>query len=206
MTGFCTVALVLLIDVSGSVTADRMRLQYEGIAEALTSQQVVRQFTPESPVAVTVRSFSNRSDEVIGWRVLRGVGDAQAMAEEVRARPIREGWGLTGIAVGLNAALDDFSSTPCDSERQIIDVSGDGDDNLGGDTRATRDRAVAMGVEINALPILDPNSRMDLEGYFREHVVTPGNWVIVAHGYDDVSRALSMKLRLEIAGMTPDRG
>src|SRR3990170_2039740 len=83
--------------------------------------------------------------------------------------------------------------------RRAIDLSGDGQTNWGRDPDPARDRAVAAGITVNGLAIV--NEQPDLARYFREHVIGgPGAFVAVAADYDDVAAAIRLKLIQEIRG------
>ena len=69
----------------------------------------------------------------------------------------------------------------------MIDVSGDGPNNRGRSVLAARDEAVARGIVINGLPILNDRPQpfdlptpveMALDHYYSEHVIGgPGSFV-----------------------------
>ncbi len=92
-----------------------------------------------------------------------------------------------------------MNDLPCEPDRRVIDVSGDGDDNDSDvELREVRDRAAAEGIVINGLPIVTA-TRPYLARYFEENVITPGGFVINAEGFSEVGRALTKKLVHEIA-------
>lgn len=211
---FCAVALALLVDISGSVSMERVELQRKGIAQALREPEVTRLFTPENPVAISLIEFNYEALPRFRWEVLTSAAAAAALADRIEALAPTEGWGSTGIADVITAAIDSYAELPCEPERKVVDISGDGEESSDGDPEATRSRAQAEGVEINALPILVPEHEEkrakrlhpSLDRYYQDSVITPGNWVIPAAGYEDIGRAMSRKLKFEIAGSIPDEG
>ena len=92
--------------------------------------------------------------------------------------------------------------------RKVIDVSGDGDDNLGiAGLHDVRDGLVAKGVVINGLPIIvkppeyifPPQPPEGLDIYYRRHVVGgEGHVIIESIGFDNFKQAILQKLLLEI--------
>jgi len=74
-----------------------------------------------------------------------------------------------------------------------------------------RDAAVARGITINGLPIVnDKPSRFgrrqipNLDLYYQDCVIGGnGAFLIVANGFADFARAIRRKMVLEIAGATP---
>ena len=82
--------------------------------------------------------------------------------------------------------------------RQVIDVSGDGENNRGRATQSARDDAVANDITINGLPILiiEPG----LDAYYRDHVVGgPGSFVIPVETDARFAEAVRRKLVQEIS-------
>ena len=77
-------------------------------------------------------------------------------------------------------------------------------------TRA-RDRAVAQGLTINGLPILDEGPGLfgrynipNLDLYYRDCVIGgPAAFIVVAQNFDAFASAIRRKLILEIADGTP---
>ena len=76
---------------------------------------------------------------------------------------------------------------------------------------AARDRAIAAGVTVNGLPIINDRPSpygyppyKDLDLYYTNCVIGgPGSFIVVAHIHHDFARAIRKKLILEIAGKTP---
>ncbi len=106
--------------------------------------------------------------------------------------------GETAVDGALRVALAELAANAFSGHRQVIDVSGDGATNWGPLPDRIRDRAVAAGVTINGLAIV--NEQPDLGRYYREHVIGgPGAFVIVAADYADFARAMRQKLLEEIS-------
>ncbi len=90
----------------------------------------------------------------------------------------------------------------------MIDISGDGYNNRGRPAEQARDDAVAAGITINGLPIVNnrPNpwgglAPQDLDLYYEERVIGgPGAFIVVAKDYSAFASAILSKLLLEVAG------
>jgi hypothetical protein len=102
---------------------------------------------------------------------------------------------------------------PFDSERRVVDISGDGNNNSGRLVTDARDDALAKNVTINALVILTPpnesfrpehtNPPGGLEKYFQDNVIGgSGAFTVVAESHEAFGRSLTKKLIREIAGST----
>jgi hypothetical protein len=82
----------------------------------------------------------------------------------------------------------------------VIDISGDGPDNV--DWVAVvwtqRERARAMGVEINGLAIPTPEEPT-IDEYYAEHVIT--GFLEISREHVDFERSLVTKMHIEIADL-----
>ncbi len=157
------VALIVSIDVSGSVNAQRYRLQMDGVARALEDPAVAAAILGGSrgSIMFALVEWSERARAVIPWTRLAAQADMTALAARVRRTP-RVAGEFTCVA-HMMAYVRDLvvPILPVKASRVVMDVSGDGIDNCDGDdaTGARRDQLVAAGLTINGLPINqgDPN-------------------------------------------------
>lgn len=194
----CATALVLLMDVSGSVSAENFRLQREGVAAALRDPGVVRTVESGPPMALTLIEWDSRQAVVLPWRVLRDRDDLARAADLIEAAPRALAFGATHAGDAMAAALDAIEAAPCVAEQAVIDVSGDGEANGGQPAAALRDRAAAMGVQVNGLAIVTDTEPM-LGQWYRDNVMTADGFVIEAEGFADVARAMRRKIIVEIS-------
>jgi hypothetical protein len=196
----CALALVLAMDVSASVTADDYALQRDGTAAALESAEVQRVVMFEARMAVTVIEWSNSAATVVPWRVVASPADLDALAAEIRSVS-RSSQGLTGVTGAIRASLDALDEAPCVADRNVIDVSGDGAENVsqGPDVIRIRDMAQTRGVVINGLPIITP-AEPKIAEWYDDHIRTKDGFVIPAQGFAEFGQAMRRKLSFEIAG------
>jgi hypothetical protein len=200
------VALVLAIDVSGSVDDDRFALQRQGVAAALESEDLAALLasSQSGAIEIAVVEWAEEQNLVLPWTIVRNRDDLIAAARRIR-RAARS-WVHTKTDPGSGIAAADllFATAPLAPARKVIDVSGDGRQNVGEvPTRDARDTAVAHADTVNGLPITlgdDPH----VDDWYRQNVVGgPGAFVVVANGYDAFAAAFRQKLLLEVAGRTP---
>src|SRR6202030_4660064 len=76
------VALVLAIDVSGSVDDSRFTLQREGIAAALESEEVAAAVSSgvNQKIEIAVVEWAEEQRVLVPWTVLRGRAELEALA------------------------------------------------------------------------------------------------------------------------------
>ena len=210
--------LVLAADVSRSVTEPKFKLQREGAAAAITHPDVVQAITsgPNRRIAVCFVEWATvgMHKVVIDWMVIGDGQAARSFGDRLVELP-RSFAGSTSISGAIDFAVLQLERAPFTSERRVIDVSGDGNNNSGRPVSEARDDALAKGITVNGLVILTPLSQSfrpehthpagGLEKYFQDNVIGGfGAFTVVAEGHDSFGRALTKKLVAEIAGL-PDR-
>ena len=133
---------------------------------------------------------------------------AAAFAEDIeRSSVFLVPW--TSISGAIAFSSQRFEDNGFHSERRIIDISGDGPNNKGAYVVVARDLAVADGIVINGLPIINDRPQdyppfPDLDLYYEDCVIGgPGAFMVVADGFKDFARAILRKLVTEIAGRGP---
>jgi hypothetical protein len=127
------VALVLAIDVSGSVNDNRFKLQREGIAAALESEEVAAAVSGgvNQTVEIAIIEWAEEQRILVPWTVLHGRDDLEALAARLRSASRSWVHTLTDPGGGIAAAEHLFAEQPLVGRRQVIDVSGDGRQNTG---------------------------------------------------------------------------
>jgi hypothetical protein len=206
--------LVLAADVSRSVTEPKFRLQRDGTAAALTHPDVVKAITagPNRRIAVCLVEWAAAGMQavVVDWTVIASEADARRFGDKVIEAP-RSFAGSTSLSDAIDFSVKQLERAPFTSDRRVIDISGDGNNNSGRPVTAARDEALEKRITINALVILTPpgesfrpehtNPPGGLEKYFRDNVIGgPGAFTVVAEGHEAFERALTKKLIQEIAG------
>jgi hypothetical protein len=199
-------ALVLAVDVSGSVDPERYALQMQGIASAFIDAEVETNILAgrHHAMLVALVQWSDKPVVTIPWRRIASEDDATAFADAVRRAP-RTAEEFTCMSRALHMIADKLLPLmPTETERTVIDVSGDGSDNCNPREKvdAVRDQLAAEHVTINGLPILEGDEADTLAAWYTAHVIGgPGAFIQPAAGFDDVGRAMRNKFALEISGL-----
>ena len=194
--------LVLAIDASGSVDDERFDLQKRGYAQAFTSQRVldaIRNGNYQS-IAVSMVQWTGPTLQVVmvPWTVVKDRASAEVVAAAIVAAPRRIFGGGTSLSGAIDYAVGMINASPYRGVRKVIDISGDGSNNLGRPVEQSRDEALQQGVRINGLPILE--LERDLDQYFRENVIGgPGAFIIPVQNYNAFGEAIMRKLVTEIS-------
>jgi len=197
-------ALVLAVDVSGSVDEARYALQMEGIAGAFEDREVQGLILagPHRAMFVALVEWSNRASVAIPWTLIASRADATGFADKVRhaARADDQFTCMARALQMVDGKVLPFLPVPAD--RIVIDVSGDGHDNCNTSppVDAVRDGLAAAGVTINGLPILEGDEATTLEAWYHDHVIGgPAAFLVPAHGFADIARAMRRKFLVEIS-------
>lgn len=204
------VSLVLAVDVSRSIDEDEARLQREGYRLAVADAAVVAAIRGGMIGAVALSYVEWAGIEfqrtIVPWRRIAGQADADAWAAELADAP-RMSLSWTSISGAIRHARGVLAECPWEATRQVIDVSGDGVNNSGPPADRERDAAVAEGITINGLPIINDRPTfgrlppVPLDDYYRENVIGgPGAFMIVAEDFESFGQAVKRKLIREIAG------
>jgi Ca-activated chloride channel homolog len=194
----CETALLLSIDVSGSIDGGEYRLQTEGLATALTDPEVSEALV-RGQVALAVVQWSGIDQQavVLPWqRMLTPVAVTRFAREAGGLR--RAFYGSdTAVGEGLRFAAAQFASVP-DCRRKVIDVSGDGQENAGFTDSAARAEAMDAGILINAIAIEEPGPASPITSYYQRWIITPEGFVVTARGLGDYAETLRLKLLREL--------
>jgi hypothetical protein len=199
-------ALVLAVDVSGSVDPYRYLLQMQGIARAFEDAEVQANAVSgrHGRMLVALVEWSDKPVISIPWTLIASAEDATAFADRVLRTP-RAAADFTCMAKALQVIADKLLPlAPMPAGRTVIDVSGDGHDNCNPErpVDTIRDELVALHVTINGLPILEGEEAATLDDWYRQHVIGgPGAFALPAYGFDDFARAMRDKFALEVSAV-----
>lgn len=205
------VSLVMAVDVSRSIDEDEARLQREGYRVAVADPVVVAAIRGGMIGAVGIAYVEWAGIEyqrtVIPWRRIATQADADAWAAELATAP-RASLSWTSISGAIRHSRQVMEECPWEATRKVIDVSGDGVNNSGPPADHQRDAAIAEGITINGLPIINDRPTfgrlppVPLDDYYRENVIGGnGHFMIVAEDFESFGVAVKRKLIREIAGL-----
>ncbi|MGA0593666.1 DUF1194 domain-containing protein [Enterovirga sp. CN4-39] len=202
-------ALILAVDVSGSVDAERFRLQRDGIADALSDPAVqnVLLSPAAAPLVITVVTWADRARIAVPWTPLATLDDMRAFALRV-GKIDRVGGSFTCVSAMLGFIADRvLASLPSPARHSIVDVSGDGSENCNPSAPASarRDELVALGATINGLPILEGREAATIEDWYAQNVIGGQSaFTIAARDFGDVGRAMRLKFTTEVSRSRQD--
>ncbi|HEY9208461.1 MAG TPA: DUF1194 domain-containing protein [Acidovorax sp.] len=190
--------LALLVDVSGSVDAGEYALQKQGYVNAFnnaTIQSAIASFA--NGIAVTYIEWSGAAQQSteVAWTHITDAASASAFAAAISGATRNFG-GSTAPGSAINYAVTGMFSNTFDSTRQVIDVSGDGEQNDGANTATARNAALAAGVDaINGLAI----GGLALETWYNTNIKGGANgFVVRVDDFADFSTAVTNKIGREI--------
>lgn len=195
--------LVLAIDASASVQRGEFDLQAQGLARAFRHERVLAALDAlgERAIVVTIVQWSGpaRQRVAIPWTVIDNRAQSRAFARKLDRMPRFVTSGGTAIGQAIAFARQELGRNGEDGARRVIDVSGDGRANMGRAPDRARDTAVATGITINGLAIL--NEEAGVDRYYADHVIGgPGAFLMTARNYETFERAIRRKLVREITG------
>ncbi len=204
--------LILAVDVSRSMDVDETKLQRDGYVAALTHPDVVAAIAKgrHGKIALSYVEWAGPETQykVMDWRVIDGAASARVFAAELAQAPIQQFRG-TSISNGLAFVAPQFDNNGYEAKRRVIDVSGDGPNNMGIPIELAREPVVNAGITINGLPIMIKQSGgfasiRDLDVYYEDCVIGGfGAFLVVVRSADQFAEAIRRKLVLEIAGSAP---
>jgi len=196
----CKVALVLGLDISSSVNSAEYRLQIDGLAYALETEEVIDAIlTPEGAhISAAVYEWSGYSqqDIVLDWTTLDSPEAIRAFAARLRGHQRIYADFATALGKAVEFGAKMFrTAPPCG--RQVLDISGDGENNDGVDPDYFRAQGLLDGLIINGLVIQGATPPPGI--YYRRHVMQgPDSFVALARTFDDYRYVMVGKLLREI--------
>ncbi len=164
------IELALLVDVSRSMTPAELDLQRRGYAAALTSPEVLGAIGEGylGRIALAYIEWAGPTSQrvVVDWTVIAGAADARRVADALAA-DFTGGLHRTSISAAIDFGTRSILQNGYEGQRLVLDVSGDGPNNQGPPVTEARDRAVALGLVVNGLPIMTGDTRYSRFQYRR---------------------------------------
>ncbi len=207
--------LVLVSDVSRSVDDSEFQMEKAGYSAAFNDPRVLAAIRAGAigAIAVAYVEFAGSYEvaTVLDWRVVRDAASARQFTDALEAAP-RSFWGRTSISAGIDHAMQMLSENRFEVQRRVIDVAGDGTNNAGRDVSAARDDALAAGVTVNGLAIINEHPVSytyahvqppgGLTEWYRQNVICgPGSFVLEVREFSTFGEAMTRKLINEIAAL-----
>lgn len=206
------------LDVSSSINAQETQLQIEGMAQAIRSPSILAAIGhgKHSRIGFAVFVWADGDCvELIPWRVISSTQDAEAAAAEITAQldgVLSNSTKFVGSLTNLSGAMEyaeaRLQAAPFNAERTVLNVVGNGQDNVGENTERARAALVSHGTTINGIVIGGDKQIVD---YYREEVIGgPTAFVLPANDPETMAQIFAMKFTTEIVLNTvmaarPDR-
>ena len=201
------VELALGIDVSGSVNATEYALQLGGYVGAFNNPTIQASILSMAngrlgKTAAMLYQWSSASQQVVsvGWTLLDSNAAITAFATNIQA-VIRAFASTTAVGNAIAFGSAQFAANGFDGLKQVIDISGDGEQNAGIDTSDARDAALASGIDrINGIAI----GPAALLTFYEDNVIGgTDSFALQAANFADFETAITRKLKAEITGGPP---
>ena len=196
------------LDVSGSIDARDARIEVDGIAMAVRSPQIIAaiQNGKYRRIGFALFVWADGSYPVFDtWRLISSPEDALKLSQEVGQRlDAIVGSNIMakiGALTDLSAAIDYGSAmlqtAPYPTDHRIINIVGNGVDNVAGPAWVARDRAVAKGITVNGVALGPDRTLLD---YFKREVIGgPDSFALPADDSEHLVEVLAHKFMTEIA-------
>jgi len=193
--------IVLALDVSASVDDREYDLMRAGLAGALTSPNVLEAVLSGEfhAIGVSVVQWSGFQEQVvkIDWRRITNREQLLILAEDIKLMDRRYDGGATDIGGALDFCRELISKAPFQGLRSVIDIAGDGSNNVNASPAEARDETNDAGITINALVVTGDAGAL-AEYYARFVIGGNGAFVEKTHDYDGFERAMQRKLIQEM--------
>lgn len=211
-------ALVIAVDVSTSMDAGEKQMQQRGFVEAFRRPEIIDAICggAEGRIAVAYVEWGGAGPQkiVVPWTLIANGVDAWSFSLKLEANVptrLRRGTSLSG-ALGYASGL--LRQTGYEPTRSVVNISGDGVNNIGPDLGAVRAELLAEGITINGLSIVYDKASEDgekplppeeLYAYFQHEVIGgPGAFAMPVTSFADYPQAIYRKLLREIGDGSPD--
>ncbi len=210
------VNIVTALDISNSIALQEFELELEGVAQAIRDPRVLRAIQAGQHRRIGFAVFAWHHDSfprVLTWTIIGSQDDARAVARQIEARGLidfdreaRESvvWyigRLTDLSQAIDYAGEMIRTAPFAARRSVINVIGNGKDNVAEDAGPSRDRVVEGGSTINGLVLGNDPAATD---YYRQQVIGgPGAFVMTITDTATVTDTFARKFIGDIVAQDP---
>ncbi|NRA72267.1 MAG: DUF1194 domain-containing protein [Gammaproteobacteria bacterium] len=202
--------LQLLTDVSTSISdapwGNEYGLQLQGYSAAFRNESIIDAILAgkEGSIAVQYIEWSdfNKQAVQLDWILIDSKESALAFADSLDALT-RQYHGNTAIGSAINYGVSKFFNNGFTSNRQVIDISGDGEINDGAPISEARDAAFLAGIDtINGITIGDESG---LSEFYINNVIGGSNaFHLHATDFSTFNAGIQQKLLREISTQVPE--
>ncbi|HET6160514.1 MAG TPA: DUF1194 domain-containing protein [Dongiaceae bacterium] len=206
------------LDVSSSINAQETMLQIDGMAQAIKAPEILSaiQHGRHGRIGFAVFVWADGEyPELVSWRMISSSQDAEAASQEISSRLetiLETASRNVGTLTNLSAAIDHASvmlqQAPYATNRAIVNIIGNGEDNVGEDPQRARAELLARGATINGVVVGGDPAVLD---YYRHQVIGGRTaFVLSADKAETLVQVFALKFVSEIAlhvapAVQPDR-
>ncbi|HWA47573.1 MAG TPA: DUF1194 domain-containing protein [Dongiaceae bacterium] len=201
------VNIVTGLDVSGSIEARETQIQIDGMALAIRSPEVMRAIRQgkRGRVGFAIFLWANGNYPVFAsWQLISSPEEAEAVSDAIATQipailsaksEIKLGE-LTDLSGAMAYGAEMLRTAPYVADHKILNILGNGIDNVGESPKWVRDKVVAQGIMINAVVI---GHDRGVQSYFRTEVIGgPAAFVLTAREPQALVEVLERKFVTEI--------
>lgn len=209
--------IVTGLDISYSIGPDQVGLELAGLAQAIRDPRVMTAIKAGKHGRIGFAVFAwhhGQFPAVVSWMTIASPQDAEIAARAIEARRLvdleLEGraqveWYIgrpTDLSQAIEYADAMLLTAPYTGDRAVINIVGNGKDNVGEDTAEARDRFVARGGTINGLVLGDDP---EMIAYYRDWVMGGrASFVMSVSRESTMADALLRKLIADIVAQEPN--
>jgi Ca-activated chloride channel homolog len=200
--------IVTGLDFSGSIEPRDAQVQIEGITMAIRSPQVIAAIRNGNRGRIGFAVFvwaSGNYPILTNWRQIGSPEEAVAVAREVEAAlhaliggsdALVKLGALTDLSGALEYGGEMLRAAPFTTNHRIVNIIGNGIDNVGEGVKPVRDRLVAGGVTINGVAL---GRDKTLFAYLKRDVIGgPDSFALMADDPEKLVEVLARKFMTEI--------
>lgn len=207
------VNIVTALDVSDSIDAQSTRIEIEGMAQAILAPEILQAIRAGRYGRVGFAIFAwheGAYPELVSWTLVGDDRDARAVSERLRnVTPADFGVSVDRMVeprmTDLSGAIDHAAvlllTAPFATDRMVLNVIGNGWDNVGEGPIYARDRLVGEGGTINGVILGEDPVLAD---YFRQNVIGGrGAFLITVRDKSAITDVLARKFLRDVALAAP---
>lgn len=205
------VNILTAIDFSDSVSLGDLRMQIGAIADAVKTPEFMASVREGRHQRIGFAVYVWYHPDILtvqNWQTIATKADAEDIARQMEAWKAQDliamtvagkrfpGGRYTNIAKALDEASNWLDAAPIHAEREVVNVIGNGRDNVYGDVAGARDLLLGSGVTINGLVT---SGLVSVARYFsREVVGGAGSFVMIAPPEEDMLDVMLRKFRRDM--------
>ncbi len=205
--------IVTALDISDSVDPKEMRIEIEGIALAIRTSEVLDAIQTGRHGRIGFAVFAWHHGGIypvlVSWTLISSARDAMSVSNQItdclrfadeaegrRQSNLHHSGRLTDISEAINHATELLLTAPYATSRAVVNIIGNGKDNLGEEPQQARDSLAVQGGTINGVVLGGDPSLLD---YYRQQVVGgPGAFLLSADDAGMIVELLARKFRYDI--------